>query len=158
MKNKKQTAGLNILDWHNFWPKLDLPVAPASNSFVFSYAREFFPGIFAFFSLISLSRNQYSVFFSFVFRIILFYLVPLNLENIDYFQRCNGVTNFTPSLLHPFTPSLPHSFTPSLRHLETRGSSHNKRKECSSENLDLTPTGDLCVRFLSFTITLKNTP
>ena len=30
-------------------------------------------------------------------------------------------------------------------------------KECSSENLNLTPTGDLCKRCLSFIITLKDT-
>ena len=56
------------------------------------------------------------------------------------------------SLHHSITLSLP------VRHLEIRGgSSHMKSKEYSSENLNLTPTGDLCERCLSFIIPLKDT-
>ena len=53
---------------------------------------------------------------------------------------------------HSITPSLP------VRHLETRvgGAPIWKGKECWSENLNLTPTGDLCERCLSFILPLKD--
>ena len=52
---------------------------------------------------------------------------------------------------HFIAPSLP------VKHLETRGGGRGgapiwKGKGCSSENLNLTPTGDLCGRCLSFII------
>ena len=64
------------------------------------------------------------------------------------------------SLLHSITPSLLHSITRGslpVRHLETRGTSQMKLEgnECSSENLNLTPTEDLCGRCLSFIITYQ---
>ena len=66
--------------------------------------------------------------------------------------------------IHSFTPSLLHSITPSLHHFpldiwKPGGSSQMKLEgnECLSENLNLTPTGDLCGRCLSFIIPLKDT-
>ena len=52
---------------------------------------------------------------------------------------------------YSITPSLP------VRHLEIRGAPIWKGKEYSSENLNLTPTGDLRERCLSFIIPLKDT-
>ena len=90
-----------------------------------------------------------------------------NLENIYYFPSCGGGPislhhSFTPSLHHSITPSLHHSITPSLLHFlldiwKSGGgvASIRKGKEYSSENLNLTPTGDLCGRCLSFITTYQ---
>ena len=55
-----------------------------------------------------------------------------------------------------------HSITPTLLHFpldiwKSGGAPIWKSKEYSSENLNLTPTGDLCERCLSFIIPLKDT-
>ena len=55
-----------------------------------------------------------------------------------------------------------HYITPSLLHFlldmwKSGGAPIWKGKEYSSENLNLTPTGDLCERCLSFIIPLKDT-
>ena len=70
---------LRIFSFTDFTPT----VAAAFNSFVSSFARAFFPVIFAFLSYISLSRNQYSVRF---FCIMLFCFSPfLHSCNLAHF-------------------------------------------------------------------------
>ena len=58
---------------------------------------------------------------------------------------------------HSFAPSLLHSITTRYTFGNPGGSSYMKLEgnECSSENLNLTPTEDLCGRCLSFIITYQ---
>ena len=89
------------------------------------------------------------------------FLRKLLFDILEIHRSSRGMAIPFPSFSFPscscgsVAPSLHHSITPSLpvRHLETGGggaSIWKSRKECSSEKLNLTPTGDLCGRCLSW--------